>query len=112
MSAQPPTPGNEPPLPPGKALPAGKPLPHGDGGHEPASDGPAEGLIRPVDAPPDGGPSLEEARAVLQAAQQVRVSEAQRLIRQALEQTGCLLLPEITICGEKISATIRIVPRG
>jgi len=74
--------------------------------------------MRPVDLPPEHGPSLDhgtqvsEARAVLQAAQQARSAEAQRLIQQALEQTGCVLLPEITICGEKISATIRILPRG
>jgi hypothetical protein len=65
-----------------------------------------------MDTAPEHAPSLDEARALLQAADQARVAEAQRLIQQALAETGCVLVPEITISGERISATIRIVPRA
>ena len=51
------------------------------------------------------------ARKILAAQQKKRVDLCQRAIEKALQRHNCTIVPEITITGTQIQATIRILAR-
>ncbi|HUW10637.1 MAG TPA: hypothetical protein VM537_12980 [Anaerolineae bacterium] len=53
----------------------------------------------------------EIARQVLQEHDSRRSEECQRAISDALLRFACILVPEIIITGNQITASVRILPR-
>lgn len=54
----------------------------------------------------------DEAKRILQEEVQQRVHNCRAEIKKILEENSCILIPEVSIVGDQIRSSFRIVPRG